>query len=288
MAKRKQAPEPPPPTASEILDAFAAGGATLPECATLLMAVVDRLVQSVWCTVKWHDCRDAVWEVANRLGRRSCAPFFEATRWQQYALIYHALCRTERAHAQAWLFRRGAEKRAVAERHRPLLWPTNALDSLCLDGRSTPIVAGVMCGVYPFHLQHMVECGATVDGIDADGQTALHRAIVFRFEPKEDVYSTLTVEFLIEKGAPLDVRNAQGLTPLDLAIRRGRSRLFKPLVLAGAKATSEKRLASVRRAADRQGWRDETAAIEAAWSEVAFRVGFPPAKEWRKSEGGRF
>lgn len=284
----RNAPQPPPPNVSEVLAACSAGSSTLPESANNLMAVVAEMAQSRWLGVRWQDCKAITSAVDGNFAGRKCPLFFDASRWQQYELIYDALCLTVNAQAAAWLFRLGAEQRAAAERRRPLRWRTNVLDSMCIDGRSTPLIAAVMCGVLPVDLVNMIGHGATVDGTDVDGQTALHHAVLFRFKPKEVAYSTDTVELLLEKGAPLNVRNAEGLTPLDLAIRRRRSRLIKPLVLAGAKANSAKQFASVLRIATEQGWRNEMGAIEAAWSEVAFRLGFPPAQEWRKSEGGRF
>ncbi|MBN8742583.1 MAG: ankyrin repeat domain-containing protein [Xanthomonadaceae bacterium] len=286
--KKEQASEPTALKASHVLAAFAAEG-DLPDSALVLVAAVEQLATAhAWFGMRWNDCEAASWMLAENLAYRGCALLHRATRWQRYELIYSALCRSDRAQAAAWIFRRAAEKRAATERRPPLNWGTSPLDVLCVRERSTPIIEAVKCGTYTYFLHYMLGLGAAVDGADAEGQTALHRAVWHRFPPKEDAYTIFTVEFLIEKGVEVNARDANGCTALDLAIRRRRTRLFKPLVLAGAKATSEKQLASVRRVADRQGWRDQTEAIEAAWSEVAFRTRFPPAKEWKKSDGGRF
>jgi ankyrin repeat protein len=54
-----------------------------------------------------------------------------------------------------------------------------------------------------------VKLGVDVNAADEDGDTALHRAVKLRFNS--------VIEFLVEQGARLDVRNTFGQTPLMIA-----------------------------------------------------------------------
>ena len=54
--------------------------------------------------------------------------------------------------------------------------------------------------------------GAQINAVDANGQTALHSAAVQR--------SDEFIEFLVDNGARLDLKDKQGRLPLDLARRR--------------------------------------------------------------------
>ena len=80
--------------------------------------------------------------------------------------------------------------------------------------------AGAMGGaVGPLYLLHstnsvelaeaFLDAGAELDGIDPDGATPLHRAVVNGFV---DV-----AVFLIQKGADIDIENEEGKTPIDIA-----------------------------------------------------------------------
>jgi len=80
--------------------------------------------------------------------------------------------------------------------------------------------AGAMGGaVGPLYLLHstdsvelaeaFLDAGAELDGIDPDGATPLHRAVVNGFV---DV-----AVFLIQKGADIDIENDEGKTPIDIA-----------------------------------------------------------------------
>jgi len=55
--------------------------------------------------------------------------------------------------------------------------------------------------------------GAQINAVDANGQTALHSAAVQR--------SDEFIEFLVDNGARLDLKDKQGRLPLDLALGAG-------------------------------------------------------------------
>jgi ankyrin repeat protein len=69
----------------------------------------------------------------------------------------------------------------------------------------------------------LIEAGANVNAEIEDGDTALHRAVLFN-QPK-------IVELLLEKGAASAVKNGDGLTPLELARTLGYKDIAK--LLAG-------------------------------------------------------
>jgi ankyrin repeat protein len=54
--------------------------------------------------------------------------------------------------------------------------------------------------------------GADINGVDANGQTALHLAVT---------QADSIVSYLAERGARLDIKDRQGRTPLDIALGAG-------------------------------------------------------------------
>lgn len=64
---------------------------------------------------------------------------------------------------------------------------------------------------------------------DSEGATLLHRAI--------DRDRTAAAEYLVGRGARLDIKNAEGYTPLHWAVLLGRTEIVKVLIRAGADVT---------------------------------------------------
>ena len=71
--------------------------------------------------------------------------------------------------------------------------------------------------------------GATIDGVNNKGETALHRAV--------EAGKTATVKQLIDLRANVNIRDAAGHTPLDLAMRKHHSDIVTLLRKAGATQT---------------------------------------------------
>ena len=65
-------------------------------------------------------------------------------------------------------------------------------------------------------LRRCLERGVDVTAFNRNGQTALHLAAAQGLDG--------VIEFLVDNGAELDLRDKQGATPLDIALRRGVSR----------------------------------------------------------------
>lgn len=285
MAKRRSSV--PVLGTAEILASFADGRFSS-EVAERLVADLSEVLSPMRDKLEWHRFRSAVRRIDRNFAKRNYPIYSEASLWQRGELIYIALHRVRRANAPAWLFQFGAEQHAVARRSRPPQWRASANDLEFVHNHSTPVIVAVMCGSRPVHIQAMIECGATIHGQDSETQTALHHAIAYRFHYPEDADATDTAELLLRSGADVDARNAKGLTSLDLALRLRRGRFVKPLVIAGARPTSQRRLALVRRIADEEEWRTELAALEAAWSDAALRVSVPPATAMKSQDPERF
>jgi hypothetical protein len=77
----------------------------------------------------------------------------------------------------------------------------------------------------------LLQRGADVRRASTIGMTALHYAVIF---PAEEAVLVQLSRELLEKGAPVDARMGEGLTPLRLAVDRGRRQLAALLVAAGA------------------------------------------------------
>ncbi|KAK1287159.1 hypothetical protein QJS10_CPB19g01218 [Acorus calamus] len=75
-------------------------------------------------------------------------------------------------------------------------------------------------------VQRLVEMGASVDGRDQHGWTALHRA---GFKGRADV-----VKALLDKGADASARDGEGYAPLHCAVEAGQAEAVELLVKRGA------------------------------------------------------
>ncbi|MBA0783840.1 hypothetical protein Gotri_001490 [Gossypium trilobum] len=89
-------------------------------------------------------------------------------------------------------------------------------DNLCLAARKGEVWA----------IQRLVENGATINGRDQHGWTALHRA---SFKGRTDA-----VKILIDKGIDIDSRDEDGYTALHCAVESGHAEVVELLVKKGA------------------------------------------------------
>ncbi len=77
-------------------------------------------------------------------------------------------------------------------------------------------------------LRHLLELGADPDALSANGNTALHEAILSGFEA--------AVDLLLSGGASIDISNHAGEQPLHIAAKRGDVETARALLLLGANA----------------------------------------------------
>jgi uncharacterized protein len=105
----------------------------------------------------------------------------------------------------------------------------------------------------------LIRRGADVTRQSAVGMTALHYAVLL---PVEESAALEMVRALIRKKAPLDARMGEGVTPLRMAVDRGRARIARVLADAGADP----------RAADQNGTTPLSRALEVGPSALAKRL----------------
>lgn len=110
----------------------------------------------------------------------------------------------------------------------------------------------------------LIRRGADVTRQSALGMTALHYAVLL---PVDESAALELVRMLIRKKVPLDARMGEGVTALRMAVDRGRVRIARSLVDAGADPG----------AADERGITPLSRALEIGPSELQRRLGAPKA-----------
>eukprot|EP00698_Gefionella_okellyi_P005844 TRINITY_DN1527_c0_g1_i6.p1 TRINITY_DN1527_c0_g1~~TRINITY_DN1527_c0_g1_i6.p1 ORF type:complete len:1174 (-),score=199.90 TRINITY_DN1527_c0_g1_i6:216-3680(-) len=103
----------------------------------------------------------------------------------------------------------------------------------------TPATDAVSKGNTPLHsacfgfgkiVRLLLESGALVDETNADGETPLFKAILWRVEAK----ARAIVELLLQYQCSVNIANNDGVTPLMTAARRGHAGIFELLLKHGA------------------------------------------------------
>jgi ankyrin repeat protein len=68
-------------------------------------------------------------------------------------------------------------------------------------------------------VKKLLDCGASIDAVDENGNTGLHLASRLGFD--------LVINFLISRGAKLDIKNSEGKTASEVALDASIAALFK-------------------------------------------------------------
>ena len=157
-------------------------------------------------------------------------PLHDAVRSGKPACVYLLLA----ANANRYLRNRAGQTPDLLAR----LYPAGAvhnemiflLDRLGLireghDGKLSSLRYAIMRGEAGI-VSMLLELGADPNGIDADGNTALHDAASQTSSP--------VIQLLLEHGAKIDVRDKDGLLPLHLAALSGSADVIKTLLAHGA------------------------------------------------------
>lgn len=91
------------------------------------------------------------------------------------------------------------------------------------DTPQSPVIIAVECGVSLRMLQFLLDAGADVNSVNADGQTLLSLAAL-----QGKVYM---VKLLLERGADVNIADNNGYTPLHFSITRAKSPVMAKLLL---------------------------------------------------------
>jgi len=112
----------------------------------------------------------------------------------------------------------------------PLRWAAvrghkDVVDMLIAKGADITIHEAAACG-HKKIAEQLIEKGISVDSIENEsGRTPLHWAVVSK--------QNVMIDFLISKGAGINIKNNKGETPLDLAVENGLGEIEKLLKTKG-------------------------------------------------------
>ena len=225
--------------------------------------VIVALTEALDCVPQTHDWSASGVYPSFEKYATDLAPKFRAVPVDVRREVPYILLCAYGSHGEAWQYREG-----VRETYGPDAtegWRPGWYDLQNQHFGRSVVSAAVVSRVLPRTLQQMIDRGHSVHGVDSAGRTALHHAALLKFKKHESDYSQQLLDVLIAAGIAVDARDAAGLTALDVAIAEKRGGLIATLVLAGAVPTTAKRLKSVRRNAEKFGWREELSQREAHW-----------------------
>jgi ankyrin repeat protein len=107
------------------------------------------------------------------------------------------------------------------------------------DEDGTPLWFHAAQSYHPELVELLLAHGARIDDTDQGGETALHRVADSRQAPPE---AAAVATLLIDRGAAIDARNWDDVTPLHQAVRARNLAVVEVLLARGANANARDRL----------------------------------------------